>query len=71
MCLTVAVLSGLNPFVVVAVVLAWKLWASSKFLPRECRFNSEVRNRRCSVCAQPAQSKREQDMPTAAVREER
>eukprot|EP00752_Nemacystus_decipiens_P002499 g2348.t1 len=41
MCLTVAVLSGLNPFVVVAVVLAWKLWASSKFLPRGCRFNPE------------------------------
>lgn len=42
MCLTVAVLSGLNPLVVVAVVLAWKLWASSKFLPRGCRFNPEV-----------------------------
>lgn len=43
MCLTVAVLSGLNPFVVVVVVLAWKAWASSKFLPRGCRFNPEVR----------------------------
>lgn len=47
MCLTAAVLSGLNPFVVVAVVLAWKLWASSKFLPRGCRFNPEVRTSQC------------------------
>lgn len=42
MCLTAAVLSGLNPLVVVAVALAWRLWASSKFLPRGSRFNPEV-----------------------------
>lgn len=45
MALTAAVLSGLNPLVVVAVALAWKLWASSKFLPRSCRFNPEVRRK--------------------------
>lgn len=37
MSLAVAVLSGLNPFVVVAAALAWKLWASAKFFPRGCR----------------------------------
>lgn len=42
MSLAAAALSGLNPLVVVAVALAWKLWASTKFLPRGCRLNPEV-----------------------------
>ncbi|CAM9371186.1 unnamed protein product [Ectocarpus sp. 12 AP-2014] len=41
MSLAAAALSGLNPLVVVAVALAWKLWASTKFLPRGCRLNPE------------------------------
>ncbi|CAM9909233.1 unnamed protein product [Choristocarpus tenellus] len=38
-----AVLSGLNPVVVLAVIFAWKLaWTSRKQLPRGCRIGQEV-----------------------------
>ena len=54
MSLAAGVLSGLNPVVVVGVVLMWKLWTSSKFLPRGCRVNPEVGDRACAEnCAKP------------------
>lgn len=37
MAFAAAVLSGLNPLVVVAVVLAFKLFVRAKFLPKGCR----------------------------------
>lgn len=45
MSLAAAVLSGLNPLVIVFVVLVWKAWSSTKFLPRRCRVNPEVGGR--------------------------
>lgn len=56
MSLAAAVLSGLNPIVVVFGVLFWKLCTRAKFLPNGCRVHSEVRadrmgtDERCTPC---------------------
>lgn len=43
MSLAAAVLSGLNPVVVVVGMLAWKLWVSRKHLPKGCgKIRTEV-----------------------------
>ena len=58
MSLAAAVLSGLNPMVVVAAALFWKLWTSCKFLPRGCRVNPEVSYGATAVRYRPSVKKR-------------
>lgn len=36
MSLAAAILSGLNPLVVVMAILMWKMWASKRHLPKGC-----------------------------------
>ena len=44
MALAAAVLSGLNPLVVLMVVAAWKLFTRAKFMPKGCKVHPEARN---------------------------